>query len=334
MPDRVKVMYHAQCFDGFASAALFSRFYREVVDGDARFVFHGMRHGGPDPVPPDQFDSDIHCVVDFRYSPDDRLDWWFDHHLSAFVSESDRRHFELSERPGHFWDPTAPSCAGFLVRTCVAEYGFHPDAVTDLVEWADRIDAARYPDARTAVALEAPAMQLMSVIEHLKDGPLADDVLRAMADGDLQGIATSRRVQRQFAPILRRQAEAMELVRRVAEVRGDVVLVDISRRDHVVLNKFAPYYLFPDCTYAVLATFSGGRAKVSVGSNPWQADSRRHDISRICEAFGGGGHAVVGGISVASGTPDQATSLAHAVVEKLLVPEEPPEAAPEDITRG
>ena len=37
--------------------------------------------------------------------------------------------------------------------------------MADLVHWADVIDGALYPDARTAVEMKAPAMKLTMVIE-------------------------------------------------------------------------------------------------------------------------------------------------------------------------
>ena len=35
-------------------------------------------------------------------------------------------------------------------------FGFDPTPLADLVHWADIIDGALYPDAKTAVAMEAP----------------------------------------------------------------------------------------------------------------------------------------------------------------------------------
>jgi len=32
--------------------------------------------------------------VDFKYSPDPRVTWWFDHHQSAFLSPQDAAHFQ------------------------------------------------------------------------------------------------------------------------------------------------------------------------------------------------------------------------------------------------
>src|SRR5689334_18088007 len=67
---RVRVCFHDNCFDGAASAALFTRFYRERVDGGAEVLYRGMAHAPGDVFPPGTFDGDENAVVDFRYSSD------------------------------------------------------------------------------------------------------------------------------------------------------------------------------------------------------------------------------------------------------------------------
>ncbi|MBO0236635.1 hypothetical protein, partial [Vibrio parahaemolyticus] len=62
--------------------------------------------------------------------------------------------------------------------------------------------------------------------------------------------------------------------------------------------KFIPYYYHPEATYVVSLTQSDFRVKISVGSNPWTPRPRRHNIAKICERYGGGGHAVVGAVSL------------------------------------
>ena len=38
--------------------------------------------------------SDENAIVDFKYSPSPRVTWWFDHHLSAFMSPEDEAQFD------------------------------------------------------------------------------------------------------------------------------------------------------------------------------------------------------------------------------------------------
>ena len=61
-------------------------------------------------------------------------------------------------------------------------------------------------------------------------------------------------------------------------------------------------------------TRSHGTIKIAVGYNPWCGQTRTHDIGALCEAHGGGGHAVVGGVTYELGE----TQRARATVEKLV----------------
>ena len=96
----VRVLFHDNCFDGATSAALFTAFYRSRIGTDATFSYRGMNHG-PGDVFAGAFaeehagsaDRVQHVCVDFRYSPDPRLDWWFDHHQSAFITPADAEQF-------------------------------------------------------------------------------------------------------------------------------------------------------------------------------------------------------------------------------------------------
>ena len=313
----VKVLYHAQCFDGFSSSAVFTRFYRECVDRHARFVYSGLRHGAPLPVDTTRFDADVNAIVDYRYSPSDRLHWWFDHHASAFVTDEERAHFEKAGNPQHHWGPDEPSCAGYAARTLASEHGFDPRPLAGLVSWADVIDSAAYDSAASALDYEAAAKRVGLVVEHLGDSPLATAVIDALSLGRLAEVATWHEIRKRFKPLLTHQKTALDVVREAAEVRGEVVYVDLLGQE-VFANRFSSYYLFPDCTYVVVLTGGSGKAKISVGSNPWRQEARRHHVASICERHGGGGHAVVGGITIPGGDAEVGRAVARRVIEELL----------------
>jgi hypothetical protein len=314
---KVKVLYHAQCFDGFSSAAMFTRFYREQIDSAASFVYQGVRHGAGGGMDEKDFDADVHCVVDFRYDRHERLDWWFDHHRSAFVTPEERAHFEDAKNPQHFWNPDAPSCAGYIARTTGKLFGFDTAPMKDLIDWADHIDAAQYPDPQTAVELNEPVLQLMSVMEHLTERELARETIEGLTTGHVKDVAMRRDIQERFGPIKAHQQKNIGLIRESAVLDQDVVFVDMTGSSAVVFNKWVPYYLFPDATYVVTVSETNERTKISVGSNPWRANQRRHDLAQICERYGGGGHAVVGGVTLPAGHSDDGRAIAREIVQTL-----------------
>ncbi|MBI5542715.1 MAG: hypothetical protein HY901_02425, partial [Deltaproteobacteria bacterium] len=162
---KIKVLFHDACFDGAASAAVFTRFFRERVDAKAEFAYQGLSHKSNDPLDERMLDGDQNAIVDFRYSVSDRLTWWFDHHVSSFPNPGEEAHFRADTSGHKFHDPQAKSCTRFLCRVARERFGFDDQPLSELVQWAEIIDGALFPDARTAVRLEAPALKLMLVIE-------------------------------------------------------------------------------------------------------------------------------------------------------------------------
>jgi hypothetical protein len=96
-----------------------------------------------------------------------------------------------------------------------------------------------------------------------------------------------------------------------------VVEIDLSESGVEGANKFIAYDLFPDARYTVVVSRDSKRSKVSVGSNPWSRVPRAHDIARICEKFGGGGHPVVGAVSLGPEDILDARRLAREIAEML-----------------
>lgn len=103
---------------------------------------------------------------------------------------------------------------------------------------------------------------------------------------------------RQLAPILEQHWSTVELIKGRAVSERGVVHFDLTGTGIEGYNKFIPYYFHPEVTYVVSLSQSSFRTKISVGSNPWAPRPRTHNIAEICERYGGGGHAVVGAVSL------------------------------------
>jgi len=96
-----------------------------------------------------------------------------------------------------------------------------------------------------------------------------------------------------------------------------VVTVDLIGTGLEAANKFIAYDLFPDARYTVVVSEDPKRTKVSVGSNPWPRVPRTHDIARLCERYGGGGHPVVGAVSIPPGQAPEARRIAGEIAAAL-----------------
>ncbi len=315
---QLKVLYHANCFDGCASAAVFSRFFAEREGRRlAATALLPVQHRQGDPFPPGAFDADVNACVDFRFSPSPGLHWWFDHHATAFQPAADRAIFERDVSGQKFWDPAAPSCTGFIVRTLGARFGWNAPDLEELVRWADIIDAARFPSAAVAVRLVEPALRLMALLEATHDPALPSRVIDALRSRPLAEIAAEPWVVEPLRPILDRHFRSIETVRKLASATDGVVEIDLSESGIEGTNKFIAYDLFPEARYTVVVSRDSKRSKVSVGSNPWSPVPRTHDISRICSKYGGGGHPVVGAISLDPERILDARRVAREIAEML-----------------
>ena len=75
---------------------------------------------------------------------------------------------------------------------------------------------------------------------------------------------------------------------------GDIVVFDVDASG-VLLNRYAPFYLFPTARYSVGVTRSSESVKLTAMRNPW-TEFESAPIGAICSALGGGGHQRVGSI--------------------------------------
>lgn len=322
MPRTILVAYHGHCFDGMASAAVLARFLRAREGGPSavEISFKGLDHQpGGSFVPPEALTADVNCVVDFRYSPSPRLGWWFDHHVSGIVGEEERAAFAADQSGTKFFDPTYGSCCQLIADVCRTRFGWEAPELADLVHWADVIDAARFPTAKFAVDLAAPALELMTVIEaHGDDRFLAPRIQQLAAGATLESLAAAPDVRGLLVKLRAQHAETLSAIRESARCERGVVTFDLSARGRIDrYNKFIPYWLFPESRYCVAVTASKARTKVSVGSNPWAPIPRSHDIAAICAGYGGGGHPVVGAITLPPGQVERAREIQREIAVTL-----------------
>jgi len=314
---KLRLLYHGHCFDGVASASLFTRLYRARIQPEADVHYAGLLHRAGELFDAEMFDGEETAIVDFKYSASERLTWWFDHHQSAFLSPEDEAHFRADTSGKKFWNPESKSCTEFIAEVARTRFDFHDPMLDPLVQWAHVIDGALYDSAAQPVELSVPALQLMQVIESVPDDDFIEQVIRELTVRPLDEVANGDDVQRRFQPILAEHRRTLDTIRRKALYARGVVSFDLVEEGMDGFNKFIPYYLHPDTTYSVAVTRGPKRTKISVGSNPFSPRPRTHNIATICERYGGGGHAVVGAVSMGVGEVERAREVAQEIVTEL-----------------
>jgi hypothetical protein len=314
---RLRVFYHDKCFDGASSAALFARFYRERVRSDVEFVFSGLLHRAGSLFDERQFDGDENAIVDFKYSSSPHITWWFDHHESAFLSPDDAAHFEQDQSNRKFYDPSFKSCAGFIAMIAEQRFGFDPRPVAELIHWTDIVDGALYEDARAAVEMKAPAMKLTMAIEAARERDFVKNLIPLLAYEPLDKMLEAPLVASVLPQLLARHQSSIDILRQRTAEQDGTVYFDITDQDLEGYNKFIPYYLHPESIYSVGLSKSSFRVKVSVGSNPWSKRDPTVNLAKVCERYGGGGHARVGAISFDVTKDAEARRAAQEIVDEL-----------------
>jgi hypothetical protein len=314
---QVRIFYHDKCFDGACSAALFSRFYKERIRSEVEYEYSGLLHRAGALFDENKFDGDENAIVDFKYSSSPRITWWFDHHQSAFLSPADAAHFEQDQSNQKFYDPDFKSCTSFIAMIAEQRFGFDPHPVAELVRWADIVDGAMYDDAKSAVEMEAPAMKLTMAIEASTEHDFVKRLIRLLAYRPLAEILEEPFVAAVLPPLLERHHASIDVLRQRSKEKDGTIFFDITDLDLEGYNKFIPYYLHPDSVYSIGVSKSSFRVKVSVGSNPWSKREPTVNLAKVCERYGGGGHARVGAISFDVTQSDAAHKAALEIVEEL-----------------
>jgi hypothetical protein len=314
---RVRVLYHDHCFDGAASAAFFSRFLDARFYPGASFEYTGLAHKASQLFEPGLFDGDVNAIVDFKYSTDPQLNWWFDHHQSAFLTPEDAEHFRADSSGRKMYDPSFRSCTMYIATVAKERFGFDAPDLAELVSWADIVDGAQYASASEAVSLAAPAMRLTLVIEGSQGSETVQAIIRMMQTRKLEEIASDPQILAVYEPLYGRHLRSIDIIRKQAHVAGGVVYFDLVGDGLEGYNKFIPYYLFPDSVYTVSISTSSFRTKVSVGSNPWAKEPVNFNLASICERYGGGGHPRVGAISFEIGAVEAARRAAQEIAAEL-----------------
>jgi hypothetical protein len=315
---KLRILYHGNCFDGVSSAAFFTKFYRTEINENADIEYRPMAHRAGNLFDRESLAGDgENAIVDFKYSPDERVTWWFDHHQSAFLTEADERHFLADKSGKKFLDAASKSCCEFIARVAKEKFGFADGALDEMVEWAHIIDGALYESPAQCVELRSSALKLMQVIEGEKDEKFVEKIIRDLTAKTLDEVVAGDEIQAKLKPILQQHWQTVELIKKKANYARGVVSFDLVEDGIEGYNKFIPYYFYPQTTYNVAVTRSNFRTKISVGSNPWSPRPRLHNIAEICERYGGGGHAVVGAVSLPPEDVELGRKYMREIIEEL-----------------
>lgn len=312
------LVYHAACFDGVASAAIFSAFARERL-GVGQVVLARDDYGAG-PLDASQLGPHS-AVVDFKFSADPRVRFWADHHnASGALDTADARaaYEARCDDPQIVFDPGAPSCAGLLARELAGRFGWDSKRYAELARECDLIDAARYETLSEALDLENAPARIALALDDSSSPDLEHEIIEGLARGSAIEAAGGPRASAAIAYALGRFEFQRDTFRRLATISGGVVEMDLSRTAIARPHKFLPYSLSDDVVFDVKVVRLPTGVAIKCGRNFWHPLSdRMPSIGEVCREWGGGGHKGAGGIPVPGGSVEDARRVASEVAGRL-----------------
>ncbi len=311
---------HGHCFDGLASAVVLRKIV-EHTDPCSTFEVlacgYGVRQDKPTKK---RLSGTGNAIIDFRYEPLDSLTFYFDHHRTAFGDDAAEAHFRNRSRqaPHRFvFEPTCSSCTKLIARIGRDAYNIDYSEFQDLIQWADRIDAASFTSAQEATDRTNPVLRLATVIEQFGDSPFVQKAAEVLSREGLASLVKQPFVNDAFKTIEPRQKDFVERVEKVGRQIGRVAYADLTDRPVSAVTKFIQYSIWPDSVYSVMVALMASGVRISVGHNPWSNVPLDTDISQICARYGGGGHPMVGGIGLPRTAIQRAREIASEITAEL-----------------
>ncbi|MCC6664712.1 MAG: hypothetical protein IT375_13250, partial [Polyangiaceae bacterium] len=140
---KVVVATHGHCFDGLASAVMFTRLLGALDGRKRKCVYRACGYGnGQTRADGELLTGDENAILDYRFSATGKVTWFFDHHRTAFQTSDELAVFEANRDGGrYFYDPDYSSCTKLIADVAWRHFAVNDPTLADLVHWADIVDS-------------------------------------------------------------------------------------------------------------------------------------------------------------------------------------------------
>jgi hypothetical protein len=303
--------FHSPCFDGIVSGVLAWDFLEtsqhwefnqlRTVNYDARSTWLSSALETP-------------CaVVDFLYHP--QAQFWADHHLTTFLTKEAEEDFAQRKSKWLIYDEESGSCAKLLWTHLAESFSYQNPRYEEMVRWADKIDAARYESVNEAILGDTPALRISRSLAFKSSAEYCEHLVKELRVTSLEEVA-------QLAEVRERSEQVQSLIKsglaRFAErskLEDGIVVFNLDSQG-VIVNRYTPYYFFPDARYSIGIVKSSGGAKITAMRNPWR-EFPSVPLGKIFEKVGGGGHQRVGSVLLNGEQATRAPSLLESLTKEI-----------------
>lgn len=311
MPQGACLYFHSPCFDGIVSGVLAWDFLEtsqhwefnqlRTVNYDARSTWLATSLETP-------------CaVVDFLYHP--QAQFWADHHLTTFLTHEVERDFEQRKSRWLIYREESGSCAMLLWTHLAESFSYQNPRYEEMVRWADKIDAARYESVNEAILGDTPALRISRSLAFKSSPEYCEHLVKELRVTTLDEAA-------QLPEVRERSEQVQSLIKsglaRFAErskLEDEIVVFNLDSKG-VIVNRYTPYYFFPEARYSIGIIKSSSGAKITAMRNPW-LEFPSVPLGKIFEKVGGGGHQRVGSVILTGEQATRAPSLLESLIKEI-----------------
>jgi len=302
MAKSITLYLHFPCFDGVISAVLAGEYLNRKLGWETHDIVpvnYDMQASWAKSAL-----SDPAVVVDFLYHPG--AVFWADHHQTSFLSDALRADFEQRNSPDLLYDAAASSCAEVIWRKVYRQLG--EPRFREMVEWARRIDGARYDTPEEAVLGDAPALRINQSFLHDSSSEYCRYLVESLRIKTLAAVAASEMVRERYVSVRKAMRRGQKLFSTSSRVEGNgIVVFQLPKRaEKTLVSRYAPYLAYPDARYSVGVSPHGDGAKITAMRNPWRR-FKSVPLGQIFRHYGGGGHQRVASVLVKNAVDAEAT---------------------------
>jgi len=301
--------FHSPCFDGIASGVLALDFLESRQDWSFAEL-HPVNYDLKDIWLATKLNSNA-AVVDYLYHPDAKF--WADHHGTTFLSSEARTDFEHRRSSCLIYDRSIGSCALLLWDHLWSSFGHRNLRYESLVNWANRIDAAHYRSVEEAIFGTEPALRINSSLDGKVDLAYCIKLVNLLKHEPLDYVAAQPYVQARAAHTEELIRAGLERVVNGSTLEEDGLVVFDVDSTGVIVNRYAPYYVFPEARYSVGLVTSPNGAVIRAMRNPWR-EFPSIPLGQIFGKFGGGGHQRVGAVVF----PEERAAEARPILDQIV----------------
>ena len=312
MANGAHLYFHSPCFDGIVSGVLTWDF----LETSQSWSIEDIRSVNYD-AKSTWLSTSLNtksAVVDFLYHPD--AQFWADHHGTTFLNEEAKRDYERRISPWLVYDEYSGSCALLLWKHLASSFGYRNIRYESLVEWADRIDSARYASVEEAIFGTQPALRI-NLSLAVKDGPeYYSNLVKLLKCETLEEVAALPEVKARAEHAESMIRSGMDRFVKGSRLEQDGIAVfDVDSTD-AIISRYAPYYIFPEARYSVGIVGSPNGASITAMRNPWW-EFPSVPLGKIFSRFGGGGHRRVGALVLTNERAEEASHILEQIISEI-----------------